>query len=78
LSEQAQITTIIPTYRRPKLLLMAVLSVLEQTYPNFRNWIYGNDSQNKTAEVAARLAAQDPRVKYHCHKENIGAVANIK
>ena len=33
---QPQITTIIPTFRRPKLLRRAMLSVLEQDYPAFR------------------------------------------
>ena len=30
------ITTIIPTYRRPKLLQRAIKSVLNQTYPHFQ------------------------------------------
>jgi len=71
------ITTIIPTYRRPKLLKRAIKSVLNQTYPYFQVCIYDNASGDETAEVVAEFAKKDPRVKYYCHKENIGAVKNF-
>jgi GT2 family glycosyltransferase len=71
------ITTIIPTYRRPQLLRRAVRSALAQTYVNVIVHVYDNASGDETAAVVAELAAQDPRVRYHCHPENIGAVANF-
>lgn len=71
------ITTIIPTYRRPKLLRRAIKSVLSQTYPRFQVCVYDNASGDETAEVVAELAKKDTRVKYHCHSENIGALANF-
>lgn len=71
------IVTIIPTYRRPKLLRRAIRSVLAQTYPHFEVRVYDNASSDETAEVVAELAALDSRVKYHCHAENIGMVANF-
>ena len=73
---QPQITTIIPTYRRPRLLKRAIRSVLNQTYPNFQVCIYDNNSQDETSKVVAEMAGQDSRVKYHRHTENIGAIAN--
>ena len=72
------ITTIIPTYRRPKLLKRAIKSVLNQTYPHFQVCVYDNASEDETAEVVAEFAKKDPRVKYHCHPENIGAIKNFK
>jgi glycosyltransferase involved in cell wall biosynthesis len=72
-----QITTIIPTYRRPKLLRRAIQSVLNQTYPHFEVRIYDNASGDETAEVVAEFAKKDPRIKYYCHSSNIGATANF-
>jgi len=71
------ITTIIPTYRRPKLLQRAIKSALNQTYPHFQVCVYDNASGDETASVVAELAKDDPRVKYHCHSENIGAFNNF-
>jgi len=71
------ITTIIPTYRRPKLLRRAIRSVLNQTYPHFQVCIYDNASGDETAEVVAELAKKDCRVKYYCHQENIGMAKNF-
>lgn len=71
------ITTIIPTYRRPTLLRRAIRSVLSQTYPHFQVCVYDNASDDETAAVVAEFARDDPRVKYHCHPENIGMSANF-
>ena len=58
------ITTIIPTYRRPKLLRRAILSVLNQTYTNIQVCVFDNASGDETALVVAELARMDNRVKY--------------
>lgn len=71
------ITTIIPTYRRPKLLRRAIKSVLNQTYPHFQVCVYDNASGDETASVVDEIAKEYPCVKYHCHPENIGALANF-
>ena len=71
------ITTIIPTYQRPKLLKRAILSVLNQTYPNFQVCVYDNASGDETGEVVKELAKKDSRVKYYCHSQNIGPVKNF-
>lgn len=72
------ITTIITTYKRPKLLKRAVESVLSQTYPSFQVCVYDNASGDETAEVVAELQKKDSRVKYHCHPQNIGMMANYE
>jgi len=71
------ITTIIPTYRRPELLRRAIKSVLNQTYPYFQVCVYDNASGDETTKVVTELAKKDSRIKYYCHKENIGAVKNF-
>ncbi len=71
------ITTIIPTFRRPERLKRAIESVLNQTYPHFIICVYDNASGDSTAEVVAQFS-HDPRVKYFCHEENIGAVKNFQ
>ncbi len=74
---RATITTIIPTYRRPFLLKKAIESVLAQTYPNFELHIWDNASCDETEVISLEYCKKDPRIIYHQHKENIGAVANF-
>jgi glycosyltransferase involved in cell wall biosynthesis len=71
------ITTIIPTFRRPKLLKRAIESALNQTYPHVRVCVYDNASGDETADVVANLIKKDSRVSYRCHSENIGALGNF-
>lgn len=71
------ITTVIPTYRRPKLLRRALKSVLAQTYARFQICVYDNASGDETGAVVRELAEADPRVRYYCHPENIGPFKNF-
>jgi glycosyltransferase involved in cell wall biosynthesis len=77
-TSKPMITTIIPTYRRPQQLKQAIISVLNQTYPHFQVCVYDNASGDDTALVVAEIAKADTRVKYYCHKENIGAFNNFQ
>lgn len=77
MNEEPVITTVIPTYRRPKLLRRAIQSVLNQTYPHFLVCVYDNASGDETADVVAEIARRDSRVRYHRHPENIGLVRNF-
>lgn len=65
------ITTILPTYRRPKLLKRAIESVLNQTYPYFQLHIHYNDSDNETVKVIEEFAKKDARIRYYCHEKDI-------
>lgn len=71
------ITTIIPTYRRPKLLRRAIQSVLDQTYPHFQICVYDNASGDETAEVVNEYIRHDHRVFYFRNSHNIGAINNM-
>jgi glycosyltransferase involved in cell wall biosynthesis len=77
LSAELIITTVIPTYRRPRLLRRAILSVLNQTYPNVRVCVYDNASGDETEEVVAQMTKKDSRVRYYRHPENIGSFNNF-
>ncbi len=76
-NQKLLITTIIPTYRRPKLLRRAIKSVLNQTYPYLQICVYDNASGDETAEVVAEFAKNDFRVKYYCQPDNIGSLKNF-
>lgn len=70
------VTVVIPTFRRPRFLARALLSVLEQG-PDVRVAVFDNCSGDETASVVHGIGRGDPRVEYHCHAENIGALANF-
>jgi len=71
------ITVIIPTFRRPKSLRRAILSVLNQTFSAFQVCVYDDASNDSTQKVVTELAETDSRIKYYCHEHNIGAAANF-
>ncbi|MGH8283922.1 MAG: glycosyltransferase family 2 protein [Gammaproteobacteria bacterium] len=72
------ITTIIPTYKRPKFLRRAIVSALAQTGPSLQVCVYDNASGDETSAIVAEFAAKDSRVKYFCHEKNIGGMANFQ
>ncbi len=71
-----EITTIIPTYRRPEKLKKAIQTVLDQTYPHFKVCVYDNGSGDETAAVVSAFA--DRRIHYFCHPRNIDAAPNFE
>src|SRR6516165_1449212 len=73
----ATITTVIPTFRRPTLLGRAIRSVLRQTNRDCAVTVFDNASGDETRDVVAAIAAEDPRVSYHCQSRNVGIVANF-
>jgi len=75
--ETPKITVILPTYRRPHLLKRSIQSVLNQSYQSFQVHVYDNASNDGTQKVVGELAETDSRIKYYCHEQNIGAIANI-
>jgi GT2 family glycosyltransferase len=76
-TNEPRITTILPTFRRPALLKRAVLSALNQSFPDFTVQILDNASDDETEDVARHLMRQDSRIRYSRQPQNIGAVANI-
>lgn len=69
----ALVTVIIPTYKRPHLLVRAINSVLNQTYENLEVLVVDDHSQDETQSVVR--AVIDPRVRYVGHDVNKGLPA---
>jgi glycosyltransferase involved in cell wall biosynthesis len=66
----------LPVYNGENFIERAVESILGQTYSNIEVIIRDNASQDRTAEMCSRLAAQDSRVIYSRNETNIGAARN--
>jgi hypothetical protein len=67
----------IPTYRRPALLGRALKSALTQTFQDLEVHVCDNASGDETAEVVARFAQRDNRVKYIVRERNLGMRENF-
>ena len=72
------ITTIITTFRRPKLLKRAITSAMNQTYSNIRICIYDNASGDETETIVREFIKLDSRINYHRHEQNIGMMKNYQ
>ena len=76
--KKAQITVIIPTYKRPRLLKRAVNSVLLQSYKDILIYILDNASGDETEDVVKKYIETDDRVVYIKNEKNIGGVKNME
>jgi glycosyltransferase involved in cell wall biosynthesis len=65
----------VPTYRRPKLLKRALLSILEQTHRNWRCVVF-DDCPDGTARCVVD-DIRDSRIGYSRNSKQLGAVGNI-
>lgn len=63
---------ITPTYKRPKELIRAVQSVLDQNYPDFEMIIVNDSPDFDYSEFENKELIKDSRVKYFKNKENKG------
>jgi hypothetical protein len=73
----ALVTTVIPTFRRPRVLKGAIESVLAQTFADFEVNVYDDASDDDTAAVVQSISSRDPRVHYFCHPKRLGMMANF-
>jgi len=65
------VTTIIPVFNRPAMLVEAVESVLNQTYSEVEVMIVDDGSTDETWEVCQKLALRDERVRIR-RREHVG------
>ena len=72
-----RVTVGVPTYNRAAGLERTVASVLAQSFGDLEVVISDNASTDGTAELCARLAAADPRVRVLRHDVNAGLTANF-
>ena len=72
-----EMTIVIPTYRRPKLLKRAIQSCIRQTYDQVQILVCDNASGDETGQVVAEMAKEFP-IEYFCHEKNLGMIGNYK
>lgn len=72
------ITTIIPTFRRPRLLERAIKSVLNQTEKNVHIAVFDNHSGDETSIVVERLQKNYPNISCFIQPKQIKATENIQ
>jgi len=65
----------VPTFRRPTLLRRALLSLIEQTYSDWRCIVF-DDCPEKSARSVVE-AIQDDRISYSSNVKRLGALGNI-
>lgn len=65
-----------PVFNGENFLDETIASIRAQTYADFELIISDNASTDATAEICARHAAEDGRIRYVRNVENIGATAN--
>ena len=73
----ALVTTIIPTFRRPRMLAGAIESALGQTFEDLEVHVYDDASGDDTAAVVQSISRRDSRVHYFCHPNHLGMMANF-
>lgn len=59
----ALVSIVMPVRNRPKLVVEAIQSVLQQDMPHFELIVVDDGSTDETAEVVERIADSDPRVR---------------
>jgi glycosyltransferase involved in cell wall biosynthesis len=68
----------LPVYNGEKYLALAVESVLNQTFDNFRLIISDNASTDSTQKICERYAMHHNRIKFYRNPKNIGILKNFK
>lgn len=70
-----KVSILIPTYNRPKMLLQALQSALNQSYPNIEI-IIGDNSDNDLTWRNLAPHLNNPKIKYFRNEINLGPVRN--
>lgn len=65
-----------PVFNGAESIAASIDSLLSQTFEDFELVICDNASTDATAEICARYAAADPRIRFHRNPENLGANPN--
>jgi glycosyltransferase involved in cell wall biosynthesis len=66
----------LPVYNGERFMVLAIQSLLSQTFRDFELIISDNGSTDGTREICESFAAADPRVRYIRHEKNRGAIFN--
>lgn len=71
-----KLSVCIPTYRYGRFIAETIESILNQTFADFELLIIDDNSPDDTAEIVARYARRDARIRFSVNPENLGMVAN--
>ena len=71
-----KVSVLVPTYNYARFLPEAIDSVLSQDFADFELVISDDASTDNSAEIIRSYAARDPRIRAHCHAQNLGMAAN--
>ncbi len=72
-----QISILMAAYNAADFIEQAIESVLAQTFRDWELIVSDNASTDGTADIVARLAAQDERIRLFCNETNVGAEKNF-
>ncbi|MFM2432244.1 MAG: hypothetical protein RLZZ511_3458 [Cyanobacteriota bacterium] len=73
-----KISVCIPTFNRAHFLPIAIASVQAQSESDWELVICDDGSQDATPDIMARLQAEDARIKYVRHPQNVGKSNNMR
>ena len=73
-----KVSVCIPTYNRQNLLPFAVDSVVNQSLQDWQLIVCDDGSQDETPERMRDYEAQDTRIRYLRHPQNIGKSNNMR
>jgi glycosyltransferase involved in cell wall biosynthesis len=71
-----KVSVLIPTYNYARFLPEAIESILGQDFQDFELLISDDCSTDNSAEVIARYAGKDSRIRFQIHSKNLGMVQN--
>ena len=74
-NQPPRVSICIPTYNAAKTIHETLVSLLNQTYSDFKIYIVDNASMDDTLAVAESMA--DPRIQIHRHDVNVGGEGNF-
>jgi glycosyltransferase involved in cell wall biosynthesis len=72
------VSVCIPTFNYGRFLPDALESALQQDFADFEVLVVDDASTDDTANVVARYAAIDGRIRFIAHSSNVGMTANLK
>ncbi len=74
----ARVTIGLPVYNAERYLVLALDSILAQTFTNFELIVSDNASTDRTAEICQAYADKDKRIRYYRNPVNLGAAPNFR
>jgi len=72
-----QLTFVIPCYNYARYLRACADSICAQSFTDCEMLIVDDTSTDETPDIAKTLTAEDARIRYHRHEQNIGHIANF-